>query len=166
VTVRIRVAVLDGPPPAFTCGRPELDGWLASYALQATRAGSARAYIAWEGDVAVGYFALAAGELQYERGDERTRKGMPRHPIPVALLARLAVAKGAQGRGVGRQLIGQAGGLVVLASRLVAIRALVVDALDGPVADFYEHIGFSRLAPGSLRLGMLVKDLERLAAER
>ena len=48
----------------------------------------------------------------------------------------------------------------------MAIRALVVDALDGPVADFYEHFGFSRLAPGSLRLGMLVKDLEGLAAER
>lgn len=78
----------------------------------------------------MGYFALAAGSVEYEGADERSRKGMARHPIPVALLARLAVAKAAQGRGIGRELVWHAAGLTLKATRLIAVRALIVDALD------------------------------------
>lgn len=114
----------------------------------------------------VGYFALAAGEVQQEQADERTRSGMPRHAIPAMLLARLAVADAAQGRGIGRELVWHAAELTLRASRLIAVRALVVDAMDEATAGFYERIGLNRLVPGALRLRMLLKDLERLAAEQ
>jgi GNAT superfamily N-acetyltransferase len=137
VSDAIRVVPIEAPPPAFACGRRELDDWLARHALQATRTGSARAYLAYEAEELVGYFALAAGALERELAGERTRKGMPRHQVPVVLLARLAVAEHAQGRGVGARLVGYIGGVVVRTSRLVAVRALVVDALDEATAGFY-----------------------------
>jgi predicted N-acetyltransferase YhbS len=166
VSSAIRVVALDAPPPEFRSGRVELDAWLSRYALQATRVGSARVFLAYEREELVGYFALAAGEVQHEHADARTRSGMPRHPIPVVLLARLAVAEAAQGRGIGRELVWHAAALSLRASRLIAVRALVVDAIDEETAGFYERVGFKRLAPGALRLRMLVKDLERLAAEK
>lgn len=161
----IRVAPIAAPPPAFSCGRRELDEWLARHALQATRTGSARAYLAYAAEDLVGYFALSAGSVERELAGERTRKGMPRHQVPVVLLARLAVAERAQGQGMGAQLVGHIGGLVVRTARLVAVRALVVDALDESTAGFYEHLGFTPNEVEPLRLEILVKDLEQLAAE-
>lgn len=161
----IRLAPLEAlPPSGFRSGRTELDEWLARFALQATRAGSARTYLAVdESGVLVGYLALCAGEVQLAQADDRIRRGMPRHPIPAVLLARLAVARDRQGQGVGRELAWHAAALTLRVSRLVAVRALVVDALDEPTASFYEHVGFTRLVADSLRLRLLVKDLERLA---
>ena len=77
-------------------------------------------------------------------------------------LARLAVAQAAQGQGFGRVLVGHAASLALRASRLIAVRLLVVDALDQPTAGFYERLGFTRPVQDSLRLGMLVKDIEGL----
>ncbi len=163
----IRVAALEAPPPSgFRSGRAELDDWLGSFALQATRAGSARTYLAFDdAEALVGYLALCAGEVQLAQADERIRRGMPRHPIPAVLLARLAVARDRQGQGAGRELVWHAAALTLRVSRLIAVRALVVDALDEPTAGFYEHVGFTRLVAGSLRLRLLVKDLEKLAGE-
>ena len=162
----IRVSPIEAPPPpGFRSGRSELDDWLAKFALQATRGGSARTSLALDdADVLVGYLALCAGEVQLAQADERIRRGMPRHPIPAVLLARLAVARDRQGQGVGRELVWHAA-LTLRVSRLIAVRALVVDALDDQTARFYEHVGFTRLIAGSLRLGLLVKDLEALAGE-
>lgn len=160
------MAVLDAPPPALRSGREELDTWLANHGLAATRAGSARVYVAEDRQgTLVGYFALAAGSVEHAHVDERIRKGMPRHPIPVVLLARLAVAQVAQGRGIGRELVWHAAELTLKASRLIAVRALLVDALDEQTAGFYERLGFTPLTVGSLRMRVLVKDLEPLASE-
>jgi GNAT superfamily N-acetyltransferase len=164
VSVPIRVAVLDAPPPALHSGRVELDGWLARHGLGATRAGSARVYLARDaGGAPVGYFALAAGSVDPSLVGSRTGKGMPRHPIPVVLLARLAVVEASQGRGVGRELVWYAASLALQASRLIAVRALVVDALDARTAGFYERLGFTPMEHDPLRLEVLIKDLEALA---
>lgn len=162
MSAAIAVAALVAPPPEFRSGRGELDDWLAHHALQATRAGSARVYLAHADRALVGYFALAAGSVEHGQADERSRRGMPRHPIPAVLLARLAVAEAAQGQGFGRVLVGHAASLALQASRLIAVRLLVVDALDQPTAGFYERLGFTRPVHDSLRLGILVKDIEGL----
>jgi GNAT superfamily N-acetyltransferase len=111
----------------------------------------------------VGYIALSAGSIDPMLVGTRTSKGMPRHPIPAILLARMAVAEGAQGQGVGRELVAEAARLTLAVARLVAVRALVVDALDEPAASFYEHVGFTRNEANPMRLEMLVKDLELAA---
>ncbi|MDQ3647592.1 MAG: GNAT family N-acetyltransferase, partial [Actinomycetota bacterium] len=101
----IRVAPLQAPPPAFRSDHAELDQWLATHGTQATRSGSARVYLAESESRLVGYLALAAGSVDPVRAGTRTRSGLPRHPIPVVLLARLAVSQDAQGQGVGRELV-------------------------------------------------------------
>ena len=157
------VAVLDAPAPRFRSGRPELDQWLSAHGLAATRAGSARVYLGYREAEVVGYFALSAGSIDPVLVGTRTGKGMPRHPIPAILLARMAVAEDAQGRGVGRELVAEAARLTLAVARLVAVRALVVDALDEAAAGFYEHVGFTRNEPNPMRLEILVKDLELAA---
>lgn len=84
---------------------------------------------------------------------------MPRHPIPVVLLARLAVGEEVQGQGIGRALVRHAALITVRAAALIGVRALVVDALDQPTARFYERVGFTPNAVDPLRLEVLVKDL-------
>lgn len=160
----LTVAVLDAPPPAFCCGREELDGWLERHGLQATRSGSARVYLAHRDGQLVGYFALSAGAVEHERAGVRTRSGMPRHPVPAVLLARLAVAEEAKGHGVGRELVRSVAVLTVQTARLVAVRALVVDALDEDVAEFYAKVGFTPNEANPLRLDVLVKDLDALGS--
>lgn len=90
---------------------------------------------------------------------------MPRHPIPVVLLARLAVGEDFQGQGIGTALVRHAALITVRAAALVAVRALVVDALDQPTARFYERVGFTPNAVDPLRLEALVKDLQAALAE-
>lgn len=156
----IRVAPLTAPLPALDSGRPELDRWLADYGWSATRSGSARVWLAERDEGGVGYFALSAGSVDPVHAGARARAGMPRHPTPVVLLARLAVGEDFQGQGIGRALVGHAARITIRAAALVAVRALVVDALDEATAVFYERVGFTPNAVEPLRLEALVKDLQ------
>lgn len=155
-----KVAVLTAPAPEFHSSQMELDEWLSKHGLEATRARSATVYLAYSDDRVVGYFALSAGSVDPSAAGSRTRRGMPRYPIPAVLLARMAVIEEAHGQGVGRELVQQAAAITLEVARLVAVRVLVVDAIDEAVARFYEHVGFTRNEANPLRLEVLVKDLE------
>ena len=160
----IRVAPLRAPAPPFRSGRAELDEWLARHGTTAMRAGSARVYLAQREANVIGYFALAAGSVDAAGAGTRTRHGMPRHPIPVVLLARMAVSEDAQRRGVGRELVRHIALLTLGVAELVAVRALVVDAIDDVIAGFYERVGFTPNEANPSRLEILVKDLQALAS--
>src|SRR6202049_2892128 len=84
----------------FTCGQPELDRFLIRHALQAQQANSSQTYVAVSGSEVVGFYTIVAGEVQHANAPERVVKGMPRHPIPLLVLARLAVPAEAQGQGM------------------------------------------------------------------
>jgi len=94
---------LDG----FDCGVESLGRWLKSHAAQAAAAGSARTFVVHDEDQqrVVGYHAIAAASVTRAEATPRAAKGMPRHPIPAALLARLAVDRTVQGRGLGAWLL-------------------------------------------------------------
>jgi hypothetical protein len=89
----------------FDCGAIELNDFLRKHALASIGSGSARTYVAMRGRKLAGYYSLAFGAVTAEAAPERIRKGMPRHPIPVMLLARLAVDRSEQGRGLGKGLL-------------------------------------------------------------
>jgi GNAT superfamily N-acetyltransferase len=91
---------------------------------------------------------------------------LPRYPIPAILLARMAVSEDMQGRGVGRELVGEVATLTLEVARVVAVRALVVDAVDERAASFYEHVGLTRNEANPLRLEVLAKDLGLNAASQ
>jgi predicted N-acetyltransferase YhbS len=113
-----------------------------------------------DASVVIGYYALLAGELDYGHATERTRKGMSRHyPIPVAILAPLAVDGRHHNRGLGAILLRDAMRRVTLASEHLAVRAVVVHATDEPAALFYEHFGFRALSATPRTLMVTLAEL-------
>jgi len=146
----------------FRCGRPALDAWLVEHARAATGAGSARTYVVCDreqGDRVVGYFALNAGGIKPADAPRRVRAGMPRHPIPVVLLARLAVDLEVQGHGLGAFLLADAMRRSLAASEAIGVRALLVHAKDEKARAFHERFGFVASPTDPLHLMLLMKDL-------
>lgn len=143
----------------FDSGEPELDLWLRNHALQESRRGTARTWV-WsdDGGVVLAYYALAAHKVAREQVPTGIGRGRPRE-IPAVLLAKLALSRDLQGQGLGAVLVADALSRVVLASRTVAARMVVVDALREPVASYYETLGFRRI-PGRLLLVQKVSDIE------
>lgn len=153
---------LDG----FDCGEESLSTWLLRYSRQAAASGSARVFVSTADDRVVGYYALAAGQVEPASTTARLRKGQPkRRPIPVVLLARLAVDRAHQGHGLGRSLLQDALLRCAAAAREVGVRACVVHALP-PARPFYEAFGFEPSPSDSLHLSLLMKDLEKFLAEK
>jgi GNAT superfamily N-acetyltransferase len=129
----------------FDCGRSTLDRWLRHFAGQGQRRDTSRTFVAADRDGAVlGYYTLVAGQIERDGVTSEVRAGTSAHfPIPVCLIARLAVDRQAQGKGLGAGLLLDALQRAVGAADLVGIRAVVVHALDDQAASFYEHFGFA-----------------------
>jgi GNAT superfamily N-acetyltransferase len=133
---------------SFDCGNELLNRWLIRHAGQSDRRDAARTFVIADARGAVhGYYALVAGHLQHESATTAVRKGQsPHFPIPIALLARLAVDVASQGQGVGATLLRDALSRVQVASAQVAVSAVVVHAIDEQAAAFYQRFGFHALA--------------------
>ena len=164
--LRVEKLRADHAVEGFDCGREELNRFLGRFALTNRRAGSAQTYVAVSGVMVAGYYSLAVGEVAYADAPERLAKGLPRHPIPIMLLARLAVATDWQRHGVGAGLLKDAMQRTLQAADIAGIRALVVHAKDEAARAFYAHFGFTPSASDPLHLSLLVKDLKRLGGER
>jgi GNAT superfamily N-acetyltransferase len=145
----------------FSSGAPELDRWLQRFALIAEAAGTARTYVLAEEEKILAYYALAAGSVRRENLPRCQAAGTPRHPIPVILLARLAVAIEAQGRGYGSLMLADAAQRALAGARAVGARALIVHARGQEAAEFYEHFGFVPSPSDRLHLAVLMKDLRK-----
>jgi predicted N-acetyltransferase YhbS len=144
----------------FSCGNELLDRWLVRYAGQNQRRDAARTFVAVDEDRRVyGYYTLLAGQLDHHEATPETSRGLSQHfPIPVAILARLAVDVTQQGNGIGAALLNDSLVRVVRASEHVAVRAVVVHAVGG-LATFYERFGFQALTSTPHTLMATLKDL-------
>jgi GNAT superfamily N-acetyltransferase len=160
---------LQGPRPlgrkdtreGFRCGVPSLDTWVVEHAPSADAACSARTYIVVdeEQDRVVGYYALTVASLEREEATGRASRGMPRHPIPAMLLARLAVDESAQGEGIGAMLLADAMQRTLLVAEQTAIRLLLVHAADEDARSFYLHYGFEASPSDPMNLQLLIQDI-------
>jgi GNAT superfamily N-acetyltransferase len=135
-----------------------LTDWLKAWGQRAIEADTARTFVVCRGaKMVVGYFSLAAGAADHtdrstgERAPRSLRQNSP-DPIPVIVLARLAVDKSEQGKGLGAALVREAMRRTAQASRIVGARALLVHALDDALVAYYESIGFRRFNPASRTL--------------
>lgn len=146
---------------AFDCGTPSLNGWLLEHASAAGAAGSARTYVIVDSaqDRVVGYHALTAAGVERHAATARAIKGMPRYPVPVVLLARLAVDTSVTGRGIGALLLRDAMTRTLAASETIGVRAMLVHALDENAREFYTRHGFEPSRTDPLHLMMLIKDI-------
>lgn len=139
---------------AFRCGNTDLDDWLVGAALNSDRSGTARVYL-WlghSGEV-IGYFAITPHTIRREGLPRSVARGSP-DVIPGFLLARLAVAESAQGRGNGGRLLVEALRTTLEATRVGGGRVIVVDAIDDHAHTFYEHFGFKPIPETGGRLVM------------
>jgi GNAT superfamily N-acetyltransferase len=126
----------------FECGEAVLDGWLKRRALANQSSGASRTFVLADQDGRVrGYYAMAAGAVSHQLATSGVRRNMP-DPVPVMVLARLAVERGAQGRHLGAALLQDAVNRAVAVSRNTGVRALLVHALHERARQFYEHYGF------------------------
>jgi GNAT superfamily N-acetyltransferase len=146
---------------SFACGIPVLGDYLRKYALTNHRNGSARSYVALRGNRVVGYFSLAVGSIAHENAPKRVSQGLARHPIPVLLLARLAVDQQEQGTGLGKALLKQALLKSLQAADIAGIRAILTHAKDEKAKAFYQRYGFEPSPIDDLHLCLLLKDVRK-----
>jgi GNAT superfamily N-acetyltransferase len=146
----------------FDSGEPQLDLYLARYALQAQQADGAITYIGLSNSTVVGFYTLVFGDVDHAEVDERLSRGLARHPISLMVLARLAVHRSWQGRGVGAALLRDAMIRTVQAADIGGLRALAAHAKDRQAAAFYAHFGFKPSPTDPLHMFILMKDIRRL----
>lgn len=139
---------------SFFCGIPDLDRYLQRQAGQDIRRRVARVFVctAQGAGTVLGFYTLSAISIDLGSLLETLSRKLPRHPIPGALIGRLAVDRSAKGQGLGRMLLADAVKRTVGASEHVAIHAMIVDAKTDAAKQFYEAFGFLSLRDHPMRL--------------
>jgi GNAT superfamily N-acetyltransferase len=143
----------------FTCGNDALDDWLKATALKA-EGRSARTYVVREGEAVVGYYSLATGSVARSGAPGNIRRNMP-EPVPVVIVARLAVASRSQGRGIGSALLRDGLRRALQVSEVVGCRAVLIHAIDQSAVDFYARHGFGEFPGGSRTLFLSLETLRQ-----
>lgn len=152
--------VLDG----FDCGKPALNDWLLRHARQSQASGSARTWVVADADRVCAYFSLTVGQADTLEAPERVRKGMGNYPIPVVILARLAVSLHDQGKGIGVGMLQEAIQRTVAIADQAGLRALLTHPIDDQAARFYQRFGFEPSPMREQQWLLLLKDARKLLA--
>lgn len=148
---------------AFDCGQAALNQFLQRYALVNQKANSAQTYVCCQGrDSVVGFYSLAVGSVNPEVTPSRIMKGIARHPVPVMILARLAVDKEHQRKGLGQALLKDALLRTAQAADIAGIRCLLVHAKDDAARLWYESWEFEPSPTDPYHLFLMLKDLKGL----
>jgi GNAT superfamily N-acetyltransferase len=147
----------------FTSGVVSLDEWLKRRALANQASGAARTFVVCDADKVVGYYTLASGAVHVATALGRFRRNMP-DPIPVVVLARLAVDRSYQGRSLGRALVRDAARRVVNAAEAIGIRGILVHAISDDAKAFYLALGFESSPIEPMTLMVTLTDIRKSLA--
>lgn len=148
---------------SFESGKSALDQFLKRFALTNQKAGSAQTYVICGGaNEVVGYYSLCVGAVEHATASERVRKGLANHPVPVMILARLAVASAEQKRGLGKALLKDALLRTAQAAEIAGIRALLVHAKDDEARQWYMNFDFEESSTDPYHLFLLMKDIRTI----
>ncbi len=147
----------------FDCGRTTLNHWLLHHAHQAQTSGSARTFVvADEENRVAGYFGLTVGQVDPVEAPERIRQGMERFPLPVVILARLAVSRENHGCGLGVGMLQDAIRRTLVIAEQAGIRAILTHPIDEDAARFYTRFGFTASPLRQQQLLLLLKDARKI----
>jgi GNAT superfamily N-acetyltransferase len=146
----------------FDCGEDALNRFLSRFALQNQQASASQTYVGLADGNIIGFYTLVVSEVAYDDAPERLKKGLARHPVPLMLLARLAVSQRWQGKGVGSGLLKDVMLRTTQAAEIGGIRALAAHAKNDTACAFYEHFGFIPSPTDPLYLFVLVRDLQQI----
>ena len=142
----------------FSCGITSLDDWLKRRALANQVSGATRTFVICVDNKVVGFYALASGGISIKSALGKFKRNMP-NPIPVVVLARLAIDNSFQGQGLGRALFRDAALRVVQASDTIGIRGIIVHAISEEAKSFYLALGFQESPLEPMLLMITIKDL-------
>ena len=162
MTLHIEKLRRDHPVEGFDCGKEPLNRFLIRFALQSQQSNSSQTYLALSQDEVVGYYTLVFGDITYEDAPERLRKGIARHPIPLMILARLAVAGSWAGKGIGAGLLKDALARTLAAAEIAGLRAFAVHAKDDEARAFYQRFDFIASPSDPMHLFVLLKDVRAM----
>ena len=144
----------------FDCGaHTSLSERLKRFAWVNQQNETSRTYVVHRAGHVVAYYSIAAGSVRRDDVPARVAKGLAHHPVPVILLARLAVDEAEQGAGLGKAMLKDALIRIAAAADIVGARAVLVHAIDAEAAAFYRHFGFEPSPTNDLHLMLLMKDL-------
>jgi GNAT superfamily N-acetyltransferase len=140
---------------AFSCGHSALDDYIRRYASQDVKRHVARVFVAVPEDEVnhlAGFYTLSAGSVSCSDLPTALARKLPRYPVPLALIGRLAVDEAFRGKGLGSILLADACQKVIQASAVLAVAGIIVDAKDETAIAFYQHFGFVPLPGHANRL--------------
>jgi len=156
----IRKLAANDQVDAFDCGQQDLNGYLKRHAWNSQRANGAQTYVACAGSAIAGYYTLCVGSVDYGDAPERVAKGLAKHPVPVMILARLAVGNDFKGKGLGTALLKDALLRTLQAADIAGIRAVIVHAKDEEAKQWYLRFGFTPGPITTMQLFLLLKDIQ------
>lgn len=145
----------------FDCGMEILNIYLKKFALTNNQNGSSRTYVSRKENKVAGFYTLTPNSVKKESVPNRIGKGLANHPVPVILLARLAVDKTCQGQGLGRGLLKDALLRITQAVNIIGGRAILVHAKDENAKKFYESFGFEASPIDPFHLYVFIKDIRK-----
>lgn len=146
----------------FDSGIVELNLYLQKHALQNQSAGGARTYVTTINNKVVGYYSLVFGSVSVDETPPRVRKGLGQYPVPVMILARLAIDRHFKGTGLGGGLLKDALARTLQAADIAGLRAVLVHAKDDDAKAFYRRYDFVPSPVHENHLYLLLKDLKNL----
>lgn len=157
----VRKIELSDVVASFDCGNVALNQFLQRLALVNQKANSAQTYVCCEfgTGVVAGFYSLVVGSVEPADAANRVTKGLARHPVPVMILARLAIDLKHQGAGLGRALLKDALMRTIQAADIAGVCAVLVHAKDAAARNWYLNWGFEPSPTDPYHLFLLVKDV-------
>ena len=151
----------------FECGKQPLDRFLTRNALQNQQASASTTYVALANSEVIGFYTLVVGSVEHDTAQAtapRITKGLAKYPVPVIVLARMAVSTTWHGKGIGKALLRDAVLRILQAAEIVGVRAMLVHAKDDEARTFYEKFDFASSPTDPLHMMALIKDLRSLVS--
>ena len=149
----------------FDCDLSDLNQFLQRYALVNQKANSVQTYVCCKDGKVAGFYSLTVGSVKYEEAPHRVVKGLSRYPVPVMILARMAVDKTHQGKGLGRGLLKDALLRTLQVSDIAGIRALIVHAKNDAARQWYIEWEFEPSPTDPFHLFLMLKDLKAIVGK-
>jgi GNAT superfamily N-acetyltransferase len=149
----------------FDCGQPSLNQFLQRFAFINQKSNSAQTYVCCRLGSVVGFYSLVVGSVEREAAAPRVTKGLSKHPVPVMILARLAVDSEHQGVGLGKALLRDALLRTTQAADIAGIRALLVHAKDESARQWYLNWEFEPSPSDPMHLFLLMKDIKAIVGD-
>jgi predicted N-acetyltransferase YhbS len=144
----------------FNCENPSLNDYLHQFARQNDKHNIAKTFVAVDDKSNVyGYFCLSATSIEFEELTDELSRQLPGYPVPACLIGKLAVDVNHKGKGLGARLLVEAFQQILTASEAMAVKAIVVDAIDEQAKHFYKHFGFLELTGHKLKLFLPIETI-------